>query len=231
MPRRRVEGDARQQRHAEPLRDHPLDGHEVVGLERDARREPGGVRELEQVAAAARASGDPGLVAERREVDDVGCRGRMPSRQHQPDRLLAERSHVEARARSRVRIVAVAGVAEGEGEVGPVGAHRGHGLGRLGLDVGDGDARVGGAERRDEPRHERRRRRGEGDEAHPAGAQPADLGELAGGRLERGRHGVRVPASTRPDCVRRMPRPTRSTSAMPVRSSNRRSCWLTAGWL
>ena len=38
-------------------------------------------------------------------------------------------------------------------------------------------------------------------------------------------------ASTRPDWVRRMPRPTRSTSAMPVRSSNRRSCWLTAGWL
>ena len=116
----------------------------------------------------------------------------MPRRQHEPDRLVAERAHLESARARPVRVVAVARIAERDGEVGAVGAHGGDGLGRLGLDVGDGDARVRGAERGDEPRHERRRRRGERDEPHPPGAQAPDLGELARRGLERGGHGVRV---------------------------------------
>ena len=38
-------------------------------------------------------------------------------------------------------------------------------------------------------------------------------------------------ASTRPASVSRTVRPARSTSTVPVRSSSRRTIWLTAGWV
>ena len=65
-------------------------------------------RELEQVATASGAAGDPGVVAECGEVDHVGRRGRMPCGQHEPDRLLAERAHVEPAGTGPVGVVTVA---------------------------------------------------------------------------------------------------------------------------
>ncbi|BDZ56073.1 hypothetical protein GCM10025870_31460 [Agromyces marinus] len=69
---RREHGDA------EPAGDEFLDGDEVVGLDGDARGEAGGVAEFEQVAAAARASGDPAFARQAGEVDALpaasGCR-------------------------------------------------------------------------------------------------------------------------------------------------------------
>ena len=50
--RERVDRHARERRDADPLRDEPLDGDEVVGLERDAGLEPRASAQLEQVAAA-----------------------------------------------------------------------------------------------------------------------------------------------------------------------------------
>jgi hypothetical protein len=91
-----------------------------------------------------------------------------------------------------VRIVAVTRVAERQGDVGAVFADRLHGFGRLGLEVGDGDAGMGDRERREQARDENGRRRRECDQPHEARAQTAQLGEFLRGRLDRQCDGGRV---------------------------------------
>ena len=91
-----------------------------------------------------------------------------------------------------MRIVAVTGIAERQRDVGAVVAHRLHGLGRLGLDVRDGDPRMPLREVGEQPRHDRGRRGREADEPHAPGAQPPEFGEFAGRGIQRRRHGGSV---------------------------------------
>jgi hypothetical protein len=137
----------------------------------------------------------------------------------------------ESAGRCGVRIVAVARVAERQGDVGAVFADRLDGFGRLGLEVGDGDAGVGDRERREEARDENGRRRRECDQPHEARAQTAQLGEFLRGRLDRQCDGGRVAREHSPGLGETHPRPTRSTTAISSRASRRRRCWLIAGWL
>ncbi|BDZ56072.1 hypothetical protein GCM10025870_31450 [Agromyces marinus] len=90
-------------------------------------------------------------------------------------------------------VVAVARVAEREREVGAVLADGGDGLGRFGLDEADLHARVAPGELDHEFGHDLGRRRRERHEPDPAGAEPAEFGEFAAGRFERGRDGAAVP--------------------------------------
>jgi hypothetical protein len=176
-----------QYRDAEPARHHLLDGHEVVGLHGDPRRESRGVAELEQVAATAGAPGDPPLLGEARELDPVTGRERMPLRQDDVHAVAAERQHLQASGALAVRVTPVTGIAEGQGEVGAVLAHGGDRLGRLGLDEAHDDPRMPRRHHRHELGHDRGRRRREGGEPHAPRTQSAERRELAVGGIDRRR--------------------------------------------
>ena len=73
---------------------------------------------------------------------------------------------------------------------------------------------------------------GNADEPHPPGAQPPELGELAGRGIERRRHGGRVAGEHAP----RLGEADAAADPLDERDAECAartacSCWLTAGWL
>jgi hypothetical protein len=81
--------------------------------------------------------------------------------------------------------------------IGFTGTDRGDGLRRFGLDEGDPDPRMLVGQASEELRHEHRRRRREGDEAHPPTPQPRECRDLLGRRAHRSVHRNRVSGEDR----------------------------------
>ncbi|MDF2666306.1 MAG: hypothetical protein K0R81_2156 [Microbacterium sp.] len=189
-------GHARQDRDPHSLGDEVLDGDVVVGLEGDVGDEAGAGTRFEKMTAALRAPGDPTLVRETREVDRPRRRG-VVDRQDQDGVVSPDRPHREA-VRGEIELATVTGIAVGEGDVGAILPHRDDRLGRLRLDEADRDAGTPRGHRRDHPRHDGRRGRGEGRDPHPPRAEAPQLGEIARRRLERGGDDGCVPGEHAP---------------------------------
>ena len=114
-------------------------------------------------------------------------------RKHGEHVVRADAAGAEAAGAAAVRVAEVARIAEGQRQVHLVVAHELHRLRRLGFDVGERQTGMPLAQRLDEPGQHGRRCRRKGGQAHPAGAQTLQLGELAGRGIQRRRHRRRVP--------------------------------------
>ncbi len=183
-------GHARQDGDAHALRDEVLDGDVVVGLERDVGDEPGARARLEQMPPALRASGDPALSRQPGQIDG-SLGGRVVDRQHE-DRVVGSDGAYRQSGCREIELAAIARVAVGQRDVGTVLAHRHDRLGRLGFDEADRNPGAARGHGRDDTRDDGRRRRGERGDPHAPGAQAAEFGQVARGRIERRGDGRRV---------------------------------------
>ena len=113
----------------------------------------------------------------------------MPRGHGDVDVVLGQRRELDAGVvAARAEVVLV-----DDGEVGLAELQGGQRV--LGLELGEQDlgARMAGGEGRHRPRHERRRRGGEGGQAHAAAHVAVAGGDLGLGRLELGQHALGAP--------------------------------------
>jgi hypothetical protein len=179
---RRAQAQAGQRRDAQARRDQRLDGHVIVGGERDLRGETGEGALTQQVAAAALAAGDPAPRGVGGEVGRPVVRGLR----HQVHRLVeqepAARALLLGARRFRVGILLV--VPEHQRHVDVSGPEHAQRLRRLGL----GEHEVHAGALRLQPgrggRNDRAERGGERGQPYPSLPQPDVRRELVLRRVQ-----------------------------------------------
>ena len=149
------------------------------------RLEAGGPAAVDEVLAAARAAPDPGVVGELGQAYGAAPTGRVVGRKHQVDRLDGQRQPGQVAVVGRWPVVP-----EDERDIGLPRPYRGPGLGWLGLDEGDLDARVVGRQQLEGGGRDGRRGGGERDQADPPATQVRERRQLLGRHVELAGDGV-----------------------------------------
>ena len=138
------------------------------------------------MARGVEVAGDPALVGQGLQ-GDLGAGHRVPRGHGDVDGVLGQRRQPDARiVAARAEVVLV-----DDGEIDLAELQRGQRVLRLELGEQDLGARMAAGEARHRQRHERRRRGGEGGQAHAAA--DVAVGELGLGRLELGQDALGTP--------------------------------------
>ena len=195
----RLQRQLRQHGHPQARADQADHRRVVVGREVDARGEARALADLDQMAAAARAARDPGLVgqlADRRPCPRAASRcpsGTRPTSRSVSSGRTTRSSHSAPAAGSRRAPPVAEGERDSQSPSRSISTERGGSASTRETRVPGWAARIGG----ERGRHQRGAAAGEGHQPDPARPQPGDGGDLLLGGGEPGedarRRAVRAP--------------------------------------